>query len=100
METENKGEKKREMRDAQRGERERERVTPTGSGRLMQAAVPPPGPRPFTWPASSIPPHHVKRFDFHPVLTCLCCCAAALLLTVARGTFSASPRLVSARLPP
>lgn len=33
-------------------------MTPTGSGRLMQAAAPPPGPRPFTWPASSIPPHH------------------------------------------
>lgn len=33
-------------------------VTPTGSGQLMQAAAPPPGPRPFTWPASSIPPHH------------------------------------------
>ena len=24
----------------------------------MQAAAPPPGPRPFTWPASSIPRHH------------------------------------------
>lgn len=33
-------------------------VTPTGSGRLMQAAARTPGPRPFTWPASSIPPHH------------------------------------------
>lgn len=33
-------------------------VTPTGSGRLMQAAAPPLGPRPFTWLVSSIPPHH------------------------------------------
>lgn len=33
-------------------------VTPTGSGQLMQAAAPPPGPRPFIWPASSIPPRH------------------------------------------
>lgn len=33
-------------------------VTPTGSGRLMRVAALLPGPRPFTWPASSIPPHH------------------------------------------
>lgn len=68
-------------------------VTPTGSGRLMQAAAPPPGPRPFTWPASSIPRHHgnvrpiAVAVEVAVVMMLVVCVFVCLLCWIGGGCF-------------